>query len=738
MPSQEDYLDELLKTMDEDSEKKEALGEEQEIPNIDTLSELSEDEIMQLLAGNGDTVPGTDMPEDAEVEPDVQEWAEMESGMPEDAEGKPDMPESIGLGDEVFENAGMAVPEDAIPSEIDLLSEMDGAEADDLREIRELLQKADRNEPIVEEEPEEESEGGEFSFWGENDKKNSIAEEEDERAGEQETEALADLSVEQELEELLGTAGQEKTKEREAARKERAERREAVRKERAERRETAKKERAERREAVRRERAEKQEAAKRMKAEKQAAAKKKNTAESDKDIDIASLDAILAEAGELGGEDGLNALSGQEGADGLNALSGLEGADGLSSLSGLEGADDLSGLNGLGSTDDLSGLSGLESADELGGEATDTASDAYDTDFDLENLFQDGKESELSGLMDADADADAVEAAVGAANSKPKRGVFRKIVEFLTEEDEEEGNEEIRLSDENREILRDLDKEGKAGKKKRKSKKGSKQGGEEEEGNSKTAKKAKKAPKASREKKPKQEKKAKRAKENVREGLALPVPEKKLSFKRVLPILLLGASVGVLLFVFANASADYTDKKEAREAFYDGDYRTCYQNLYGKELNESETVMYAKSESILYIRLWLREYEMFADEGDELRALDSLIQTVDDYPVLYAYAVQWNADREVEEGYAQILGILLDKYGLTEEQARQIADEPKDKEYTRMVTAVVQGRGLGAGGESGAENGSWTGENSPAGDGSLRDELPEETELGQEIFIDPR
>lgn len=704
MPSQEDYLNELLKTMDGDYEKKEALGKEQEIPNIDTLSELTEDEIMQLLAGNGDTVPGTDMPEGAEVGADVQEWAEVEPDMPEDAEGKQDMSESIGMDDRGSENAGMAVPEDDIPSEIDLLSEVDGAEADDLREIRELLQKADRNEPIVEEAPEEESEGGAFSFWEENDKKDSIVEEEDERAGEQETEALAEVPVGQELEELMGAAGQEKNKKRETARKERAERRETVRKERAERREAAKKERAERREAVRRERAEKQEAAKRMKAEKQAAAKMKNTAESDKDIDIATLDAIVAETGGLGGEDGLNALSGLEGADGLSGLNGPEGADGLS------------------------------------GEATDTAADAYDTDFDLENLFQDGKESELSGLMDADADADGVEAAVGAANSKPRRGVFRKIVEFLTEEDEEEGNEEIRLSDENREILRDLDKEGKAAKKKRKSKKGSKQGGEEEEGNSKTAKKAKskKAPKASREKKTKQERKAKRAKENGGEGLALPVPEKKLSFKRVLPILLLGASVGVLLFVFANASADYTDKKEAREAFYDGDYRTCYQNLYGKELNESETVMYAKSESILYIRLWLREYEMFADEGDELRALDSLIQTVDDYPMLYAYAVQWNAGREVEEGYAQILGILLDKYGLTEEQARQIADEPKDKEYTRMVTAVVQGRGLGAGGESGTENGSWTGGNSLAGDGSLIDELPEEAELGQEIFIESR
>ena len=43
---------------------------------------------------------------------------------------------------------------------------------------------------------------------------------------------------------------------------------------------------------------------------------------------------------------------------------------------------------------------------------------------------------------------------------KQKQGFFAKIMNFLTEEDEEEENENIRLSQENQDILNDLDKEG--------------------------------------------------------------------------------------------------------------------------------------------------------------------------------------------------------------------------------------------------------------------------------------
>ena len=205
------------------------------------------------------------------------------------------------------------------------------------------------------------------------------------------------------------------------------------------------------------------------------------------------------------------------------------------------------------------------------------------------------------------------------------------------------------------------------------------------------------------------------------------IPEKKLSFKKVIPTILIAISLAVLLIVFVHSSTDYTDRKTARTAFYAGDYQTCYQNLHGKELNESEHIMYAKSESILYIRIWLREYEMFAEEGDEMRALDSLIQTVDQYPGLYTYAVQWNAGSEVAAGYDEILNILADKYGLTQEQAQAIADEPDDKKYTRKILEIIRGESVEA---------SDTQEMPTMPDKEeLPDELPEETELGKEIFI---
>ena len=103
-------------------------------------------------------------------------------------------------------------------------------------------------------------------------------------------------------------------------------------------------------------------------------------------------------------------------------------------------------------------------------------------------------------------------------------------------------------------------------------------------------------------------------------------------------------------------------------------------------------VMYGKSESILHIRLWMREYEMFEQAGEELEALDSLIQTVAKYPELYSYAVQWNAGAEVSAVYTQILQILEQKYSLTEQDAQQIASEPDDIVYTKMILAVTQGK----------------------------------------------
>ena len=67
-----------------------------------------------------------------------------------------------------------------------------------------------------------------------------------------------------------------------------------------------------------------------------------------------------------------------------------------------------------------------------------------------------------------------------------------------------------------------------------------------------------------------------------------------------------------MIIVINNVIGDYSAKKTARTAYHNEDFQTCYQNLYGKTLSESEQVMYYKSESILRMRVWIREYEIFA------------------------------------------------------------------------------------------------------------------------------
>ena len=207
--------------------------------------------------------------------------------------------------------------------------------------------------------------------------------------------------------------------------------------------------------------------------------------------------------------------------------------------------------------------------------------------------------------------------------------------------------------------------------------------------------KKQKKPKKEKQPKPKKPAKEKKKKEKPEKKDKPSVSEKKLSPKKILPIVVVCISLGAVILLLGNFLADYTAKRSGREAYYAGDYQTCYQNLMGKELDETEQVMYSQSESILTIRMWLREYEVFVNEGSELEALDSLLQAVRDYPTLLNYATQWNAQDEVSLAFQDILNILSQKYQLSQEEAQQIADISDNVEYTKNVMLVLQRLGLG-------------------------------------------
>lgn len=634
MPSQEDYLDNLLKDVGHEEQEAQPVQEavpqsdennenvgmdaERQAPDQEAASDMSEDEIEQLLSGGLDA-------------------SRLENDQAEEE------------NNELFHASDMDL------SDEDVLKMLAESDDDDMQEIHSLLNKSDNHESVED-----------------------IAEE---------------PGLEEERNALLGGAdaapSDDKQEKRAKAKKEREE---------------AKKRR---KEELAAKRAEKKAEKKVKKASKKEAAKQEqeeqDTAENLFDTDV--LDSIVSKADKTGKEEDEVVSDNDVTGEKSEALP----VDELAEVT----PEETSGLDEIAPEENGTGGLGLDMGNLFGN------SDAEDS---LLNGLGGGDDSDLSDLLsmnDEPEDSDAQREEKREKKSE-KKGFFTRLLDFFTEEeeeDEEQGNENLNLSDENKGIIKDLDKEGSKKKKNKKAKKAA----------SEKTDKAKKKP----EKKPKKQPKPKKEKPPKEITLAT---DKKLSIKKVLPVVLVGVSVGVLLFVFINSAADYSDKREARAAYYAGDYQTCYLNLFGKDLDETESVMYGKSESILYIRLWIREFEMFAGEGDMVRALDSLIQTVDRYPQLYEYANQWNAGAEVAAGYATILNYLSANFGLTESQAQQIADEKKDIDYTRIVTAIVNGKSFEEWNAPDAGMDEAPVEEVP--ESGMEDVLPEEEELGTDTFVD--
>ncbi len=375
---------------------------------------------------------------------------------------------------------------------------------------------------------------------------------------------------------------------------------------------------------------------------------------------------------------------------------------------------------------DIAGLDELLSmAENAMADDTSNHSESF-TGFSLDGIENTGLSQQGDISQEVKHTTDSMVERIITEKGSRKKTMINRIMDLLTEEveDEEEtkqDNEDIQLSDENQSIIEELDKrKNKKNNKDKKVKKG-KEGVDSttenaEEGNSEA--KAEKPSKKNKEKKEKHSEETISEEKERRGGRKIPA-------KTIMSIALFCVSLVAIIILVANIAGDYSAKKEGKEAYYKGDYQTCYQNLYGKKRNESEQVMYRKSESILRIRLWLREYEMFAEEGAEAEALDSLLQSVNDYPKLYEYAAQWTAANEVSEVYAQILGVLSEKYRLTEAQALEIATTENDADYSKKVYAIVDGEEYGSWVQSGKEEAEL-----------LQDVLAEEEELEEILFLD--
>lgn len=285
-----------------------------------------------------------------------------------------------------------------------------------------------------------------------------------------------------------------------------------------------------------------------------------------------------------------------------------------------------------------------------------------------------------------------------------KAGAFSSFVEFLTAEEEDEGDkakgsaEDLEGASENAglEEIEVSDKKDKKDKKKKKDKKGKKgkkgkaqsEGGEGEEGNEgeaapdpkKAAKQAKKALK--------EQKKKERAEQKANE------PRVKVLSRKTFMVLVAFCATIVAAVVFLSVFlSDFVDKTRARQAFNDGDYHETYVLLYGKDLSAGDQVLYHRASILIHLERKLEVYEYNMRNGEVSQAVDVLLQGVAQYNEL-ASGDTYGAGNELKEIYLRILDILSQQYGLSEEEAIELLTYD-DITYSQKIYQITMGTDFG-------------------------------------------
>ena len=206
-------------------------------------------------------------------------------------------------------------------------------------------------------------------------------------------------------------------------------------------------------------------------------------------------------------------------------------------------------------------------------------------------------------------------------------------------------------------------------------------------GKKKKKKEKKKKEKPKKEKKPKEKKPKKPKKEKPVEDT---VPEKKLPKKKVAAVAIFFTSflAAVTFCTFAFANVGY--ESAAKANFEKGDYEGAYDSLVGlTHLSDESRDIYNKSFVLMRLQRKIDAYNEYQQRGEDLEAIDSLIQGVVIHDSLTEYAESLGVGPDFEALYQEILGYLSGVYGVDETLATDISRMGDDLEYTMLLLDIV-------------------------------------------------
>lgn len=191
-----------------------------------------------------------------------------------------------------------------------------------------------------------------------------------------------------------------------------------------------------------------------------------------------------------------------------------------------------------------------------------------------------------------------------------------------------------------------------------------------------------------------QKKKEKLAKKEAKKAkLAAEGPKKRIPPKKIIAAVAFGVSVGGAIVLSTNILSTQGFLQTARNAYYDGDYKTVYEATYGMELDDSENdgLIKARSEVIFQVQRRYDSYLTYTKTGHEVEALDALLRGITAYDTVNADAEKYEVMTEVDAVKADILNTLAEKYGLDETEARAIIAHQDALSYTIALNDVIAG-----------------------------------------------
>ena len=201
-------------------------------------------------------------------------------------------------------------------------------------------------------------------------------------------------------------------------------------------------------------------------------------------------------------------------------------------------------------------------------------------------------------------------------------------------------------------------------------------------GNASADKKGKKS------KKPKKKREKKEKPRKVEEIITK--PEKKLPRKRVLSTLALCFSILAAVLILQNVVFKTDNLKEAKYAFDNGDYATCFANLGAVERTEEEEELYQKSMIIMSVQRKWDAYNNYLALGNRMEALNSLLEGVIKYRGQEDLALEYGVHAQITVIYQDILEA-LQGFGLSQADVDEILAYESKVTYTKRLDSIVNG-----------------------------------------------